>query len=456
MSFIKRIFSTFKNIHFQSLLGNGVMSVLGMVTIAILYRALSVVDIGVYVFLMTILGLIDTVKAGFLTNAFITFYSGTPKERANEVAGSGWSLALVISGVLIIINILTYFTASYIKNEGMVLFLRYFSLITLSSLPAFMANLVVQSEKRFDRLLWLRLINQLLFTGVIIVLIFLKRSTLNNIILTYVVTNVIASIITMLLGWARASTLKYSTKETFMELFHFGKYSLGTSVSSNLFKVTDTFFINFFLGPAALAMYNLGGRLIQLVEIPLLSFAASGMPALSGYYNNNKKNDMMYVMKKMIGMLSITIFVVAIFAVIFADPIITLIGGDKYIHSDAPNLFRIFISIGILYPADRFFALTLDVIHKPKINFYKILVMLAVNLIADYIAVTVFKSVYAVAITNIFPVLVAIVISYVPLNRYFKFNFWNIYAVGYREIILFIKQIYFTFFGKGKPVEINE
>jgi O-antigen/teichoic acid export membrane protein len=315
-----------------------------------------------------------------------------------------------------------------------------------------MANLVVQGDKRFDRLLWLRLINQLLFLITIIGLIILKKANLVSIITTYIVTNAIASIIIMVVGWTNVSTIRYTTKVAVMEIFHFGKYSMGTSLSSNLFSVTDTFFITFFLGAPALAVYNLGGRLNQIVEIPMLSFAASGMPSLSGYYNNNQPENMMYTMKKMIGVLTCALVVIAIIAIIFADPIIVLIGGSKYINSQAPNIFRMFITIAMLSPADRFLSLTLDVIHKPMINFYKILITLFVNFVADYVGVTLFHSPYAIVIANIFPVTTAIIIVYISLNKYFPFNFWNIYVVGYKEIVIFMKNMYRMLMLKEKVI----
>jgi len=159
---------------------------------------------------------------------------------------------------------------------------------------------------------------------------------------------------------------------------------------------------------------------------------------------------MMLVMKKLVGMLTVAIFVIAILAIIFADPLVILIGGDKYIGSAAPALFRIFMSTAILFPTDRFFAMTVDVIKKPKINFYKIIIMLAINLIGDYIGVTVFKSVYPVVITNFFPVLAAILITYFPLQKYYKFNFWSMYVIGYKEVIIFIKDIYHNLFNTNK------
>ena len=442
MQVIKKLLSVFKNIHFQSLLGNGVMAVFSMLTVAILYRALSIVEVGVYVLFMTVFGLVDNIKGGFLTAPYIKFYSGAGEERSREVAGSSWVLVLIVSLIVVLLNVPAYFAIPFVKNIGLILFIKFFALTFVSSVPHFMANLAVQSDKRFDRLLWLRLINQFLFTGTVVVLIFIKKSSLNNIIITYIAANAITSITMIALGWARIGDIKYATRSSMKEIADFGKYSMGTSLSANLFGFTDTLMITVFLGPAGLALYNLGSKLNQIVEIPMLSFAASTFPILSGFYNNKQPDELMYTMKKLIGMLSFVIAIAAVIAVIFAEPIIGIVGGAKYIHTQAPNLFRIFISITIFYPADRFFALTLDVIHMPKVNFYKILVMVVVNLVADYVAVTIFKSVYAIALTNIFPVLVAIVISYFPLNKYFKFSFWNIYVVGYKETVLLVKQAY--------------
>jgi len=428
------------------------MAIFGMVTIAILYRALSLKEVGIYVFFMSVLGLVDTLRSGFLTTAYIKFYSGTTTERSKEVAGSAWMLALSLTAFSIAVNLLTFLISSYIHNEGMILFLRYFSLISLSTLPSFMTNLSMQGEKRFDRLLWMRLTNQILFTGTVIVLIYLNKSTLLSILSTYLFSNLLTSLITLAMGWSKIQYLGHWTKKTFLELFHFGKYSMATGVSANLFNVTDTFFINFFLGPAALAVYNIGGKLLQIVEIPLLSFAASGMPSLSSYYNQNKKEDMIYVMKKMVGMLSIIIIFLAIIVFFLAEPAIMLIGGQKYLNTEAPNLFRIFMFFAILYPMDRFFSLTVDVIHLPKINFYKILVMLVVNLIGDYVGVTLLNSIYGIALVNIFSILVSIAITYPVLNKYSRFSFGSIYVVGYNELILFIKKTYYNFIGHKKII----
>jgi O-antigen/teichoic acid export membrane protein len=450
MSFVKKILSFFKNIHFQSLLGNGVMAVFGLLTSAILFRALSVDDIGVYFYLLIFYNLVDTIKAGFLTNAFITFYSGTSEERKNEIAGSSWTIAILISAGLIIINIPTFFIARYVDNNGLQLYLKYFSVFAISTLPSFMANLVVQGERRFDQLFWLRLINQLLFIASIILLMVLKKATFVTIMAAFTITNFMASFILVPMGWTKIGSIKYTTRKMLAELFHFGKYSVGTSLSTNLFRVTDSLFIQNFLGAPALALYNLGSRWMPIVEIPMLSFAASGIPILAGHYNNSQKDEMKKVMEKLVGMLSVAVFVIAVLAIIFADPLVLLVGGHKYIGSIAPNLFRIFITTAVLFPTDRFFAMTVDVIKKPHINFYKLITMLAINLIGDFVSVTYFHSLYAVVITNFFPLIAAIIITYIPLQKYYKFNFWNMYIIGYNEIIILIRNFYHTLFKKSE------
>ncbi len=437
---IKKLVAVVKNAHFLSFLGNGLMAVFGFITLSILYRTLPVVDMGVYIFFMVIFGLVDITRAGFLTIAIVKFYSGTSDERQLEVAGSAWIIALVITGIAILVNIPTYFIADLIKDEGLNLFLKYFSLILVLTLPSFMANCIVQAEKRFDRVLWLRILTQGSFTLAVFTLAILGNITLNSVLLAFAIANAFASLIVIYLRWVKFYSIRNAEKATILELFHFGKYSMGTNISSSLFGFTNTFVINFLMGPAALAVYNLGVKLLQIIEIPLLSFANSIMPILTTHYNRGEHKEMMYALKKLIGIMTLALIPITVFSIIFAEPIIHLVGGDKYVDNEAPNIFRMMMVIGLLYPADRFFALALDVIHQPKINFYKLLVMLFVNILGIIIGFSIYPSLYSIAIASLFPFITAIVMTYYPLNKYLPFAFWEMFVIGRNEVVLFVKQ----------------
>jgi O-antigen/teichoic acid export membrane protein len=434
-----KIISRFNNIYFLSLAGNGIMSVLGMATYAILSRSLTLAGLGLWVFFAAVMGLLDTIRSGFIVTAFIKFYSGTTTQRAAEVCGSTWFLSIMLTLAVLLLNLPAWLLMKYTDNQGLILSIRWISLYYVVTLPTFIANCVLQAKQSFGQLLYLRFVNQGLFVLFIVLLIVFKMDNINTIIYGNLVAQLLTSILCFIKGWTNIGTLANRTKSCVAEIFHFGKYSVGTNLSANLFRSSDTFIINFMLGPAALAIYNLGQKLMELVEIPLRSFAATCMPVMSVAFNEGKRSEVIHIMKKYTGMLTMALIPAAVAAYFFADFAILIIGGKQYVGTEAANVFRIFITFALLYPADRFLALTLDVIHQPQVNFIKVLVMLAINVITDFIGIYIFKNVYGIAIATVFPVLTGVVVGYWYLKKYLKFSFKDIYVLGYQEAEIFTK-----------------
>jgi O-antigen/teichoic acid export membrane protein len=435
-----------KNKHFLSFAGNGVMSVLGMLNMIVLYRALSVENIGMWVFFLSILLLVDTFRSGFLTTAFIKFYAGASPERRAEVVGSAWFVAGGITGILLLINLLGYPFLSYIKNPSLAFFVEWFGIIYVASLPSFIATCVVQAEQRFDQLLYLRFCSQGIFILFVFIMVLAGTTSLQLIIYAYLGGALVTSLFTMLMGWSRVNTFKNRSTECIKELFHFGKYSVGTTLSSNLFGTSNTMIINFMLGPSALAVFNLGQRLMELVEIPLRSFAATGMPELSAAYNAGDKKLVIDTLKKYIGLITFALMPACISAAILADVAIGIIGGPKYAHSEAANIMRILMIFALTYPLDRFFALTLDVIHQPQINFIKVLVMLVGSVTSSMLGIYITGSIYGVAITGIVPIIIGIGISKWALNRYYRFAFIDIYKDGFVHFRQLLQSYWLSIF----------
>lgn len=429
-----QLISKLKNKHFLSLAGNAIMSVFGLVLMALLYRSLSVTELGIWIFFQSTVLLIDTFRSGFLTTAFIKFYAGTETKRAQEVMGSAWMIGIAITGIFILLNIPAFFLASFVNDPGLLLFLKWFGLTFICTLPSFMATCKVQSEQRFDRLLYIRFVSQALFIGGIILLIVSKKNNLQNIIYANLAASLLTSLFTIMARYSGISSIAKRTKKGMAELFHFGKYSVGTTLSANLFRTSDTLIINFLLGAPALAVYNLGQRLMEIIEIPLRSFAATAMPSLAAAYNQDKRDEVIYILKKYAGMLTVALVPVCILALIFADIPIAIIGGGKYVGTEAANVFRLFITFALLFPADRFLALTLDVIHQPRVNFIKVLVMLAANIGGDFAGIYLLQNIYGVAITTVIPTLIGVLVGYYALRKYMPFSFWDMYRVGYQEV----------------------
>ena len=443
-----QILNKLKNKHFLSFAGNGVMSVLGMLNMIILYRALSVENIGMWVFFLSILLLVDTFRSGFLTTAFIKFYAGASAERRAEVVGSAWFVAGSITGILLIINLLGYPFLSYIKNPSLAFFVEWFGIIYVASLPSFIASCVVQAEQRFDQLLYIRFCSQGIFILFVFIMALAGKASLQLIIYAYLGGAFFSSLFTIVMGWSRINTFKNRSKTCIQELFHFGKYSVGTTLSSNLFGTSNTMIINFMLGPSALAVFNLGQRLMELVEIPLRSFAATGMPELSAAYNAGDKKMVIGTLKKYIGMITFALVPACISAAILADVAISIIGGSKYAQSEAANIMRILMIFALTYPLDRFFALTLDVIHQPQINFVKVLLMLAGSVVTSMLGIYITGSIYGVAIAGIFPIAIGIGISKWALNRYYRFAYIDIYKEAFAHSKQLLQTYWLTLFPK--------
>ncbi|SHF55051.1 Membrane protein involved in the export of O-antigen and teichoic acid [Cnuella takakiae] len=439
---VKSLIAKLKDKHFLSLCGNGIMAIANMITLALLYRGLALPENGTWIFYQTAVLFVDTFRTGLLTTAVVKFYSGTTKERGEEVLGSTWILILLISAAFILLDLPFILLAGNLKDEGIRIFIKFLPANLLFSIPTVIALCKAQGEDRFDKILYVRAINNGLFLLAILFLWANNQLNLNSIILINLLTILLTGCFVLLSGWSGVKSISKWTASCVKSIFHYGKFTVATSISASLFKVTDSFIINFMLGPAALAVYNAGQRLMEIVEIPLRSFTATAMPVLSASYNQNNKDLFLSTLQKYVGVVTVALIPLLLISFVFADDAIGLIAGGKYQNTEAGNVFRLFVTFALLYPADRFLATALDAIHKPNINFYKVLGMLAINLIADLLGVHLIGNIYGIVMATLFTTLFAVAISNHYIKKNFnEYRFWRSYSWGLKAVIIKIINI---------------
>jgi O-antigen/teichoic acid export membrane protein len=441
-----KILKQLNNKHFLSLAGNGSMAVLSVITYAMLYRLLPENDMGNWIFFQTAFALLDAFRTGFLQTAFIKFYSGADAERQATVAGSTWYIAFIITLILILPNV-PFLRMSSIKDTGVLFFLQWYGITLLLTCPFNVSFWVLQADERFDRILILRIINQGSFILCLVGLFLFGSVTIESIIYFYLACSLFTSLIPLFLGWSRIKTLRKRTSACVKEIVRFGRFSVGTYLCSSVFKYSDIIIIKFMLGPAALAIYNLAQRLLEVIEIPIRSFLATAMPAMSIAFNKKENENVASIMKKYAGTLTVLLVPVIIVMLISADVIVAAIGGQKYIHTEAANVFRIFMLYAILFPLERFTGITLDIIHKPELNFIKIILSLVINVVADIIAIKIFGNIYSVAAISILTLLFGVSFGYITLNKYLPFNLQGLLKLGFAE-----SKSYIYGFIRKKPV----
>lgn len=426
--------SVLKNRHVLSLAGNGVMAIFSILTYSILYRVLSGADTGNWIFFQFSFLLLDAFRTGLLQTALIKFYAGADAARQATVAGSSWYIGLLVTGGFVVLNLLALPVIPRFSDAGVLMLLTYFGLSLIVTLPYNVAIWVLQAEQRFDHILYIRLLNQGSFILLTVLLYLLQKVTLQSVVYSFLASALLTSVVALVMGWTRISTLQHKTAACVREVFHFGKYSFGTFLCSNLLRSSDTFIIKFMLGPAALAVYSLPQRLLEIIEIPLRSGLATAMPDMSAAVNRKRSDEVAYTLKKYAGLLTLLFVPIVICVLLFADVIVSLIGGGKYNHTEAANIYRILIVCAMLFPIERFLGVTLDIINKPQINLIKVILALAVNASADVMCIRLTGSVYGAAAASIFTLLASLAYGYWALNKYLPLNFHDTFPLAFSEL----------------------
>jgi O-antigen/teichoic acid export membrane protein len=410
------------------------MAVFSVLTYSILFRFLSEADMGNWIFFQFSFLLLDTFRTGLLQTALIKFYAGADAVRQRCVAGSGWYIGLLVTALFVVLNVVALPFMSYVHDVGVLVLLYWFGLSLVITLPFNVAIWVLQAEQRFDRILYLRLLNQGSFIVLVFSLYLLKEVNLTRVIQAFLGSSLLSSVVVVATGWARLGALRHRTPEVVRELFHFGKYSFGTFLCSNLLRSSDTFIIKFMLGPAALAVYNLPQRLLEIIEIPLRSGLGTAMPSMSAAVNRKRDDEVVELLKKYTGFLTLLFIPIVVGVLVFADVIVGLVGGGKYVATEAANLYRILIVCSLLFPLERFLGVTLDIIGRPQLNLVKVVLALTVNVVADIACIHFTRSIYGAAWASVFTLLASTAYGYFVLRRFIPINFSGVPELAATEV----------------------
>lgn len=425
---------------FLSLLSNGLAALFGIITYALLARSLTKQEFGIWVFFIAVFTFFDMLRAGLLSNAIIKKVAeAKTSERYKEIIGSGWKLNIYITvAAAFALTIILYAIAHFGDSPDYDYLFRWFGLLALLSMPHSMANWILNAQLRFDRILIVRLILQGGFMAGVI-LGYIYEWTLVEIIITYVFTNGISLLAVVFLGWSKHEYIGHSSKGTVREIFNFGKFSMGTLIGSNLLKSSDTFIIMSLLGPKSLAIYNVPEKLLGLIEIPLRALVSISFPQLAQKYAEDDKVEFVDHFETGSGFSTLLLLPVSILTLIFAEPLVLLLAGEEYLGS--ANILRVFAVYTALTPLDRYSGIALDVVNRPDLNLYKVLMMLTANIVGDIIVLQFTDDVVWVAFVSIITFATGIVAGLVLLKNYIPFRPALVFRKGVEEIKRLLKRV---------------
>jgi O-antigen/teichoic acid export membrane protein len=366
---------------FLALFGNLLYSVLGFVGIALLARSLNLSEYGDWIIYLSAGSLLEMMRLGFMHTALVRFSSGSSEDERKKYIASGWIIGLFFSLFLaLIIFSIFLITCFYNTQTSFHYFLMYYPILILIGLPLSISSSILQFKMQFGKMLQLRFIS-ISLNLVVFISSYLFKFHVETVILLHLLSNFISSIYAIAKKWSGIEFIKHYSIDKIKELAHFGKYSLGTLIGTNLLKSADTFILGFMLGTDSAALYSIPLKLTETFEILLRSIVSVALPKMSNFSMKSQHHEVKRVFQDYSGMLTFIYIPVMLVCFLFAEDLLNILGGQEYIQMS--NVFRVFCFYGLLLPIDRFTGVTLDCLNMPFYNLKKVLAMTLFNIAFD-------------------------------------------------------------------------
>ncbi|WP_198166318.1 lipopolysaccharide biosynthesis protein [Prosthecochloris sp. HL-130-GSB] len=389
------------NNNMLSLAATGGGAILGFISFVLLVGNTDKEVFGAWAFYISTATMLDMAKTGFVQTPLVRHLAAAKSSAEQDtIIASGFAASLVLTFLLALI----VFTApllfpQLLDNKAFSLFFTGYPFYTFASLLHNFSSWVFQAQNRFDKVLAVRLVPRLLFILLLLAAFSQPDAGPMVVLVCHILSLGVASIVAWSVSGIHLHTLVKVSRAATAGLVSFGKYSTGTMIGSNLLRSSDITILGIVLGAEAVAVYHVAQKIVEFVEIPLRALASVAFPRLSRDAVTNLKESVKSILRSYALPLSLLVVPVAIVAFVFADNVVTMLGGNSY--GDASLIVQIFAISLFFLPFDRFTGVILDSINRPDLNFYKVMTMLAVNVAGDLLVLRLFGTASSVAAVTI-------------------------------------------------------
>ena len=237
-------------------------------------------------------------------------------------------------------------------------------------------------------------------------------------------------------------------------LFNFGKYTFGTSVSVALANSLDTFMLGGMLSAASAGAYNIAIRITNLVDIPTSSVASIVFPQSALRMKTQGLPAIKYLYEKSVGIILALLLPSLLLLFLFSELVIDLIAGSNYL--EVLPVLKVTILYCLLIPFGRQFGTIIESIGKPKLSFFIVIITASINMGLNYIMISRYGVVGA-AYSTLFANCIGFIMAQVILRRELGVNFFNTFRFALKFYPDFFYQyiLPFKFRLGGKKSKTN-
>jgi lipopolysaccharide exporter len=367
----------------------------GFLNFLILIRLLTAVDYGAWVLFMSISSLMELVKHGFIRNPLIRYLSITHADEQPALQTASMFLNVVIAAAqgIVLVAFAYLLTSFWNVPQLHSLFLIYI-ITTVAFIPANHLETVQQAGMQFMQLFFVNLVRQgSLFVFIMWSYLADMSITLEGLALAQLAGVLVSCVLAVIFSRSLVHFAPRLQRSWIKELYHYGKFTFGTNVSSMIIKNMSTWMLGRLISVNAVTLLNPALRISNLVEVPNDTLATIYFPRVSRDVAEEGTAAVKRRYEGAVGALLAIIIPGVAAIVIFAPQVLTLIAGPGF--QDTVPLLRITMAYCLLLPFNRLFGVTLDAIGKAKVNFRIVIGTAVLNLASCFIFIHYFGTVGA-------------------------------------------------------------
>lgn len=378
-------------------------------------------EIGIWVLFTSVTAILEMVRHGFIRNPFITHLVTAEGADKNLVITTSLVLHCLLAGFLSLLLVLSAKPLSVFWDApGLDTLFMLYALNTIIFIPFLHFEYLQTAESNFKAIFFSNFWR--LFIPMVYILVcyfFNLEISLIRIALVQIGATIIAALVAFSYVPKLAKVFSVTDWKTLKELFHFGKYTFGTNISSMFMKNTDSWMIGRFISTAGVAIYNPALKIAGLVEVPTLTIANMIFPRVPQKMKEEGVKGVRDIYYKSVSLILAAMIPMIVPLYVFSDQIVTLIFGAEYIESSP--ILRVTIFYSLIIPFNRQFGTLMDGLKQAKLNFLQLLFAAFLNVFFNFFFLKWFGligSAYATLLSYI----VVFVMNQVILYRKYQIN----------------------------------
>ncbi|MEP6675444.1 MAG: oligosaccharide flippase family protein [Ferruginibacter sp.] len=411
--------------------------IFGVISTMILARRFSdgATDMGIWGIFLSLVGLVELVRQALVKTSLIRYVNHSTEEDHKYVLSAALFLNTLITIILAVpLVIFAAPIAHKLNAPGLDSMIYVFSTGMIGLIPFSHFEWIMYGKSHFKGLFYTYLFRQGLSLLLIVLYVIFKSTISLNVLVIIYSAGIFAGAIAGYFCVKKFLSRKFILSKIWLsKLWHFGKFVLGSGISTQVFgsagQMMTSSMLGPAIGPAMSGLNSIASRVINLADIPSQVLGDILFPKSSKKENAENKGLIKYYYEKTVGATLCVILPMILFIVCFPKFIILILAGKKFLQA-VPFLQFIAIT-GMFLAFLKQFGIIIDSTGRPGLNFLTITFIAVIHVGFTYVMIHNFGFIgaaYALICSHV----IGFIVTQIILYKYFGIQFLNCFKYAFK------------------------